>query len=124
MSSLFEMKHPNTKPRSPANHHPPSHRFESQLLAVKERLEAAKQGSTRGLGGAAPTQPNFANNPFGRIAKPLRGGGGPNASTPGEGAGVPTFAGLQASRVQSQEGAVEGGSGGNKRTSWFFNQRT
>jgi hypothetical protein len=38
---------------------------------------------------------------------------------------VPTFAGLQASRVQSQEGAVEGaGSGGNKRTSWFFNQRT
>jgi kinesin family protein 5 len=98
-------------------------RFESQLLAVKERLEAAKQGSTRGLGGAmAPSQPNFANNPFGRIAKPLRGGGGPNASTPGEGAGVPTFAGLQASRVQSQEGAVE--SSGNKRTSWFFNQRT
>jgi kinesin family protein 5 len=95
-------------------------RFESQLLAVKERLEAAKQGSTRGLG-AAPTQPNFANNPFGRIAKPLRGGGGPNASTPGEGAGVPTFAGLQASRVQSQEGASESS---NKRTSWFFNQRT
>lgn len=101
-----------------------SRRFESQLLAVKERLEAAKQGSTRGLG-AAPAQPNFANNPFGRIAKPLRGGGGPNASTPGEGAGVPTFAGLQASRVQSQEGASEGSSSsGNKRSSWFFNQRT
>lgn len=96
-----------------------NHKFESQLLAVKERLEAAKQGSTRGLG-AAPTQPNFANNPFGRIAKPLRGGGGPNASTPGEGAGVPTFAGL-ANRVQTQEGAPEST---NKRTSWFFNQRT
>ncbi|KAL1586371.1 hypothetical protein WHR41_05518 [Cladosporium halotolerans] len=96
-----------------------NHKFESQLLAVKERLEAAKQGSTRGLG-AAPAQPNFANNPFGRIAKPLRGGGGPNASTPGEGAGTPTFAGLQASRVQSQEGAAPEGS---KRTSWFFNQR-
>jgi hypothetical protein len=34
---------------------------------------------------------------------------------------VPTFAGLQASRVQSQEGASESS---NKRTSWFFNQRT
>ncbi|KAM0708649.1 hypothetical protein Q7P35_005301 [Cladosporium inversicolor] len=96
-----------------------NHKFESQLLAVKERLEAAKQGSTRGLS-AAPTQPNFANNPFGRIAKPLRGGGGPNASTPSEGAGVPTFAGL-ANRVQTQEGAPEST---NKRTSWFFNQRT
>ncbi|GAB7326772.1 hypothetical protein MBLNU13_g10716t1 [Cladosporium sp. NU13] len=96
-----------------------NHKFESQLLAVKERLEAAKQGSTRGLG-AAPTQPNFASNPFGRIAKPLRGGGGPNASTPGEGANAPTFAGL-ANRVQTQEGAPEST---NKRTSWFFNQRT
>lgn len=111
---------PSTSPKL-QDHTNLSPRFESQLLAVKERLEAAKQGSTRGLG-AAPAQPNFANNPFGRIAKPLRGGGGPNASTPGEGAGVPTFAGLQASRVQSQEGASEGST--NKRSSWFFNQRT
>ncbi|KAK3673271.1 hypothetical protein LTR78_006816 [Recurvomyces mirabilis] len=99
-----------------------NHKFESQLLAVKERLEAAKSGSTRGLpshhnssGGAGGP---FANsNPFGgRIAKPLRGGGG------GEGQGssqmVPTFAGLQAA-----PGSSDGNQGG-KRGSWFFNQRT
>ncbi|KAM0718748.1 hypothetical protein Q7P37_005819 [Cladosporium fusiforme] len=109
-----------------------NHKFESQLLAVKERLEAAKQGSTRGLGsGPASSQAggaNFASNPFGRIAKPLRGGGGPNASTPGEGANAaaaPSFAaGLQQSRVQSLEGAAGPGEGsGGKRSSWFFNQR-
>ena len=61
-------------------------RFESQLLAVKERLEAAKQGSTRGLQGFNPSasssgpNSNFNNNPFGRIAKPLRGGGGAPAN--------------------------------------------
>jgi kinesin family protein 5 len=121
--SLHTVKYPNV----PAPAHLTtvtnniSSRFESQLLAVKERLEAAKQGSTRGLG-AAPSQQNFASNPFGRIAKPLRGGGA-GASAAGEGAGLPTFAGLQASRVQSQEGASENSSGG-KRTSWFFNQRT
>lgn len=93
-----------------------SRRFESQLLAVKERLEAAKSGSTRGLGGN-PTSPSaggpFNNNPFGRIAKPLRGGGG------GAPMAVPTFAGLQ---QQGQQAA--GSEGGGKRGSWFFNQRT
>ncbi|KAL9087207.1 MAG: hypothetical protein Q9159_003774 [Coniocarpon cinnabarinum] len=52
-----------------------NHRFENQLAAVKERLEAAKVGSTRGLavsngvpaGGTAPSLGS-------RIAKPLRGG--------------------------------------------------
>ena len=91
---------------------PHAHRFESQLLAVKERLEAAKSGSTRGIGPTSPVS-NFANNPFGRIAKPLRGGGGGDGSQPV----VPTFAGLQAAQSQ-QEG------GGGKRGSWFFNQRT
>ena len=88
-----------------------NHRFESQLLAVKERLEAAKSGSTRGIGPTSPVS-NFANNPFGRIAKPLRGGGG---GSDGPQPAVPTFAGLQA---QQQE------SGGGKRGSWFFTQRT
>ncbi|KAK4626844.1 Kinesin heavy chain [Fulvia fulva] len=89
-----------------------NHKFESQLMAVKERLEAAKTGSTRGLGAApAPANGPFANNPFGRIAKPLRGGGGG-----GDGPAVPTFAGLQSSASQE--------SSGNKRSSWFFNQRT
>ena len=74
-------------------------RFESQLTAVKERLEAAKAGSTRGLG--SPT--GGGGFSFGsRIAKPLRGGGD---SAPAQ---VPTIANLQ------NEG------GGGKRSSWFF----
>lgn len=81
------------------------YRFEAQLTAVKERLEAAKQGSTRGL----PTMDSAGGFSFGgsRIAKPLRGGGGgtessaPNSSVAG---------------VQSQEST-------GKRSSWFFNQR-
>jgi len=88
------------------------HRFEAQLTAVKERLEAAKQGSTRGLG--SPT--SGASFAFGgavgsRIAKPLRGGGGPVQDGPT----LPVLSNLQ---------AQEAGSGQGKRTSWFFNQRT
>lgn len=81
-----------------------SNRFEAQLTAVKERLEAAKVGSTRGLG--SPTGPGgFSFGGAGsRIAKPLRGGGGD--------ATIPTIAGLQQS-----EGP---GASGNKRSSWFF----
>lgn len=86
-------------------------RFESQLLAVKERLEAAKSGSTRGLGPNSP-QSNFQHNPLGRIAKPLRGGGDGGSQM-----AVPTLAGLQAQQPQGQDGA-------GKRGSWFFNQRT
>ncbi|KXS99261.1 hypothetical protein AC578_6189 [Pseudocercospora eumusae] len=83
-----------------------NHKFESQLMAVKERLEAAKTGSTRGLP-HSPAPNTFGNNPFGRIAKPLRGGGGG-----GDQPAVPTLAGLQ-----NQEG-------GSKRSSWFFQQRS
>jgi kinesin family protein 5 len=84
------------------------YRFEAQLTAVKERLEAAKVGSTRGLG-----SPNMGSGfSFGgsRIAKPLRGG----LQTGGDGSGglpLPTISGLQ---TEAQ------GSGGNKRSSWFF----
>lgn len=85
-----------------------SSRFESQLMAVKERLEAAKSGSTRGLPNSPA--PQFANNPFGRIAKPLRGGGGG-----GDGPSLaPTYAGLQQAASDNS---------GNKRSSWFFSQR-
>jgi len=73
-------------------------RFEVQLAAVKERLEAAKAGSTRGLN--SPT--GIGGFSIGsRIAKPLRGGG--------EVAAVanPTVANLQ--------NPTE-----NKRSSWFF----
>ncbi|RQM07832.1 hypothetical protein DH86_00000699 [Scytalidium sp. 3C] len=77
-----------------------NHRFETQLTAVKERLEAAKSGSTRGLG--SPTGPggfNFAGAGS-RIAKPLRGGGG---GSDGPAPLIP----------QSDIGS-------NKRSSWFF----
>ncbi|GAB1207192.1 Kinesin heavy chain [Aspergillus pseudonomiae] len=78
-----------------------NHRFEAQLTAVKERLEAAKQGSTRGL----PSMDSGGSFSFGgsRIAKPLRGGGGGSESS------------APVAGVQSQETG--------KRTSWFFDRR-
>ncbi|KAF1997339.1 kinesin-domain-containing protein [Amniculicola lignicola CBS 123094] len=87
-----------------------NHRFEAQLTAVKERLEAAKQGSTRGLG--SPTNASFAYGGAvgSRIAKPLRGGGG-NAGGVQDGPILPVL-----SNLQQQEGNA-------KRSSWFFNQR-
>ncbi|KAK8932027.1 Kinesin heavy chain [Metarhizium anisopliae] len=78
-----------------------NHKFEVQLASVKERLEAAKAGSTKGLNA---TTGGFSFSAAGsRIAKPLRGGGG-------DGPNVPTIQSLQ------NEGAT------NKRSSWFFNK--
>ncbi|KAI1079469.1 P-loop containing nucleoside triphosphate hydrolase protein [Whalleya microplaca] len=80
-----------------------NHRFESQLTAVKERLEAAKAGSTRGLN--SPSGGGFSFTGAGsRIAKPLRGGGAAGDAP----APVPTVSSLQ----------NEGNAG--KRSSWFF----
>ncbi|EGS21571.1 kinesin-like protein [Thermochaetoides thermophila DSM 1495] len=87
-----------------------NHKFEVQLAAVKERLEAAKAGSTRGLGSpfaATTTTSSSGGGGFGfsigsRIAKPLRGGGGDPTVHP-------TVATIQ------QQTPVE-----NKRSSWFF----
>ncbi|KEY65543.1 hypothetical protein S7711_08224 [Stachybotrys chartarum IBT 7711] len=79
-----------------------NHKFEVQLAAVKERLEAAKAGSTRGL--ASPNGLSFASGGS-RIAKPLRGGGA------ADGPAIPTI-----QTIQQNEG------GGNKRASWFFNK--
>lgn len=82
-----------------------AHSFESQLTAVKERLEAAKAGSTRGGGGAVADGGGFSFSGS-RIAKPLRGGG-PTA-----------IAATPISNLQQQEQGTAG-----KRSSWFFNQR-
>ncbi|KAJ5707640.1 hypothetical protein N7488_007441 [Penicillium malachiteum] len=80
-----------------------NHRFEAQLTAVKERLEAAKQGSTRGLSSMDGTGSfSFGGS---RIAKPLRGGGGSD--------GPPANANVAG--VQSQEAS-------GKRMSWLFNK--
>ncbi|KAI9808438.1 MAG: Kinesin heavy chain [Pycnora praestabilis] len=98
-----------------------NHRFEAQLTAVKERLEAARAGSTRGL----PSPPSSGGFSFGgagsiRIAKPLRGGGGTGSDSYGGGPVIPVLSGLQA----QEAGNAGGGGGGGKRSSWFFNQRS
>ena len=67
---------------------------------MKERLETAKAGSTRGLGSPTGLGGFSFANAGSRIAKPLRGGG--------EGPTNPVISSLQE------------GSGGNKRSSWFF----
>lgn len=84
-------------------------KFETQLQSVKERLEQARAQKT-----SSPIN-------FGRIAKPLRGGGG-SAATPGptttpaqvSGGGTP---GNALTRIQNEDGS------GAKRASWFFNPR-
>ena len=104
-SALFQDHNPLTQHRS----------FEAQLTAVKERLEAAKAGSTRGLGspaGGASYAGAFGGGVGSRIAKPLRGGGGPVQDGPV----LPVIGNLQ-----KQDGDGEANKA--KRTSWFFNQR-
>ena len=91
------------------------YRFEAQLTAVKERLEAAKLGSTRGMASSS----NHMGFNFGgagsRIAKPLRGGGTEYVN--GSGPNIPVLSGLQA---QEANGSPSGG----KRSSWFFDRRS
>ncbi|KAF7546497.1 hypothetical protein G7Z17_g8381 [Cylindrodendrum hubeiense] len=82
-----------------------NHKFEVQLAAVKERLEAAKAGSTRGLNGPGSFSFGGAGS---RIAKPLRGGGGANEGAPPT---IPTIQNLHQNEANS-----------NKRASWFFNK--
>jgi kinesin family protein 5 len=100
----------------PRTHTNPNRSFEAQLTAVKERLEAAKAGSTRGLGspaGGASYAGSFGGGVGSRIAKPLRGGGGPVQDGPV----LPVIGNLQ-----KQDGG-DGEPNKAKRTSWFFNQR-
>lgn len=84
------------------------HRFEAQLTAVKERLEAAKQGSTRGLGSpTAGASFAFGGAVGSRVAKPIRGGGPVQ-----DGPVLPVLSNLQAQEAGAQQSG--------KRTSWFF----
>jgi kinesin family member 5 len=90
--------------------------FETQLQAVKERLEAAKV-SSRNLPNSPSAQGGFSFGSAGaRIAKPLRGGGGGGGvdSVSGMGVSIPILSSLQGGDS----------SGGGKRTSWFFNNRS
>ncbi|KAI4194844.1 MAG: hypothetical protein LQ346_003605 [Caloplaca aetnensis] len=97
-----------------------NHRFEAQLIQVKDRLEIAKQNSTRGLSSQSSNGPGFNFGGAGsRIAKPLRGGGAFDHAN-GGGAGGPNLPFI--SSLQSQE--ANGSPGGGKRSSWFFNHRS
>ncbi|KIV95231.1 hypothetical protein PV10_02908 [Exophiala mesophila] len=100
-----------------------NHRFEAQLAAVKERLEAAKISSrnmaTGGMGaGASVGGFNSLMNAGARIAKPLRGGGGAAANVDGASGGM--MNGAPSIPIIS---SLAGGDNNNKRTSWFFNNR-
>jgi kinesin family member 5 len=90
-----------------ANNHS---RFETQLQAVRERLEAAKISSLNLQGKSSQGGAFSLNNVGARIAKPLIGGGGGQNGM----SGVPSLPAF--SNLQSENG-------GNKRTSWFFNNR-
>ncbi|KAL4253131.1 TRAFAC class myosin-kinesin ATPase superfamily protein [Abortiporus biennis] len=83
-------------------------KFEQQLQAVRERLDQARAQKA-----AASTPLNF-----GRIAKPLRGGGGagPAVTNPSPSPSLGSSANPLA-RLQNEEGS------GSKRASWFFNSR-
>ena len=95
------------------------YRFEAQLTAVKERLEAAKI-STRGVSSASnPSSSGFNFGGAGsRIAKPLRGGGGSEFVNGNQQPNIPTISNLQA---QEANGNPVGASP--KRSSWFFDRR-
>ncbi|KAI9798218.1 MAG: Kinesin heavy chain [Candelina submexicana] len=108
IQSLESLLHDSQEKLTAANH-----RFEAQLMTVKERLEAAKVGSARGLSASNPAGFSFGGaGP--RIAKPLRGGGGtgPEVNAGGGGPSLPILSGLQA-----QESGNSGSWG--KRNSWF-----
>ncbi|EGN95951.1 hypothetical protein SERLA73DRAFT_170395 [Serpula lacrymans var. lacrymans S7.3] len=87
-------------------------KFEAQLQAVKDRLDQAR----------AQKASTTSTLNFGRIAKPLRGGGG-SAAAAGVMGGAMPVSGASASsanplaRLQNEEGA------GAKRASWFFQSR-
>ncbi|KAG9107277.1 hypothetical protein FRC07_008652 [Ceratobasidium sp. 392] len=81
-------------------------KFEEQLAAVKDRLEQAR---------TTKTTTSISN--FGRIAKPLRGGGGnaQSASTPTATSFLTGSSASPLGRVQAEDG-----SSSTKRASWFF----
>lgn len=105
-------------------------RFEAQLQAVKERLEAAKVSAARSLPTSSPSG-TLGGSIFGgaaaRIAKPLRGGGGMDGGLSGPilsgAASIPILSSLQNQESPTPSPAGGGGSGGGKRGSWFFQNR-
>lgn len=92
-------------------------KYEAQMALVRERFESAKNLSrTIGAGGAGGPGLNF-----GRIAKPLRGGGnqtsGPQPGPAAVASGAPRHPGV--SNVQQQAAGFDAKSP-KARSSWFF----
>ncbi|KAF8334309.1 kinesin heavy chain [Cantharellus anzutake] len=89
-----------------------NHKFEAQLQIVKQRLEEAR----------ANKPSTTSSLSFGRIAKPLRGGGGaapvPSPAT-GQGSFLSSNPNSPLGRLQSEESPDTLNSPA-KRTSWFF----
>ncbi|CAO1616153.1 unnamed protein product [Sympodiomycopsis kandeliae] len=96
-------------------------KYEAQMALVRERFESAKNLS-RSIGGGGAGGPGLN---FGRIAKPLRGGGntttgpqpGPTAVSAAGAGAPPRHAGL--SNVQQQAAGFDSKSP-KARSSWFF----
>ncbi|EJD52984.1 kinesin heavy chain [Auricularia subglabra TFB-10046 SS5] len=82
-------------------------KFEAQLQAVRERLDQARAQKTA----------NSTSLNFGRIAKPLRGGGGAVAAG---GAGTGSFLSGGAPSSNPLARIQEDSSASSKRASWFF----
>jgi kinesin family member 5 len=100
-----------------------NHKFEQQLQLVRERLDQARGRMT------SPTSGGFSAIAGGllqgRIAKPLRGGGGNAAAPNGNVNGVKeylppllTLADFRTPLARVQENGTP-----SKRTSWFFDRR-
>ena len=54
-----------------------SHRFDQQMAAVKDKLENARAGASRGITSPATINAGFnLSGRMARVARPLRGGGG------------------------------------------------
>lgn len=86
-------------------------KFEAQLQAVKERLDQARGTSVEGitvffLNPMSTAQKAAAASPltFGRIAKPLRGGGGSQQPTIGATSSITPGGANPLSRIQNEEG--------------------
>ncbi|KAL8655185.1 MAG: hypothetical protein Q9226_003145 [Calogaya cf. arnoldii] len=92
-----------------------NHRFEAQIAQVRDRLEMAKQSSTKGASSPSQGGSGFSFGGAGsRIAKPLRGGG-PLDQGAGGGPNLRFISSLQS---QETNGGSPSSSG--KRSSWFF----
>lgn len=106
-----------------------TNKYDSQMALVRERFEQAKKLSSGGQGGlnSSSGMGPGGNANFGRIAKPLRGGGAPVATQqssgmlPNSSSPAPRHPGiLSAQQQQGYSPASEPSKAAKSRSSWFF----